>query len=281
MAIDNSFVTRQIRSRESMIVAFCAFTNMPFVVCDPITYNDQVWIFENEALLQEFSKRYTAKKVMLRGVKFLNKDFIGFFTSLFMLDVNELVFVNESATLHVDLDRLVNPPDFSKLKPEQRPVTNPSLQLTGLYLAQEARRPVPADEKDEDLKDLNEEFNANLMRARYILAIEPNKGPGDLQEKIKNQQFRLPVVRTKDGSQYQVAFTDPSEFSKYARGKKLTTIAAPFLLLGRLLAPGSKGYILNPQGFSLVIPREFLERVQQSMANSPLNASGAKPQPEE
>ena len=60
MTVDKSFLIKKIQKREAMIVAYCSYTNMPLVVCDPETFNDQVWIFETEALLQEFAKKYTA-----------------------------------------------------------------------------------------------------------------------------------------------------------------------------------------------------------------------------
>ena len=55
MAMDKTFLIKSIQKKESMIVAYCAYTNMPLVVCDPETFNDQVWIFDDEAQLQEFA----------------------------------------------------------------------------------------------------------------------------------------------------------------------------------------------------------------------------------
>ena len=49
MAVDKTFLMKSIQKKEEMIVAYCAFTNMPFVVCDPESFNEQVWIFVTEA----------------------------------------------------------------------------------------------------------------------------------------------------------------------------------------------------------------------------------------
>ena len=88
MAMDKTFLIKSIQKKESMIVAYCAYTNMPLVVCDPETFNDQVWIFDDEAQLQEFAKPYTEKKVLLKGMKFLNPSFLGFFSMLYTIGVN-------------------------------------------------------------------------------------------------------------------------------------------------------------------------------------------------
>ncbi|MFR7718868.1 MAG: hypothetical protein ACLU3N_09660 [Lachnospiraceae bacterium] len=68
MAVDKTFLMKSIQKKEEMIVAYCAFTNMPFVVCDPESFNDQVWIFDTEAQLQEFAKPYTEKKILRKGI---------------------------------------------------------------------------------------------------------------------------------------------------------------------------------------------------------------------
>ncbi len=147
MTIDKSFLVKKIQKRTDMVVAYCAFTNMPLVVCDPETFNDQVWIFENEALLQEFAKSYTEKKILLKGVQYKNGQFLQFFASLYTMDVNELVFVDEGVTTAIALEDLVSRPDYSKLKNGSAPILNPQLQLTGMYFMQEAARPVPNEEK--------------------------------------------------------------------------------------------------------------------------------------
>ena len=272
MAIDNTFIINQIRTRKSMVVAFCAYTNMPLVVCDPETFNDQVFVFENEKLLQEFAKPYTEKKILLRGVKYMNKDFLKFFSSLFLCDVNEIVFVNTKANYHIQLDKIVKKPDFSKLEPQKRPVTNPSLLLTGMYFAQEAARPIkPEDrteEEAENLKELQEELGANMARGRFIVAIELNEGPGTPAEKLKNNEYKVPIIKMKDESIWQPAFTDTFEFNKYAKGKPMTTMAVPFALLGSFLTKDSKGFMVNPMGIKLIANRDMLLAAAKNAAEA-------------
>ncbi|MCD7818766.1 MAG: SseB family protein, partial [Lachnospiraceae bacterium] len=133
MAVDKKFLIRSIQKKESLIAAYCVFTNMPFVICDPETFNDQVWLFDTEAQLQEFAKPYTEKKIALKGIKYPQKNLLGFFATLFSTGINELVFVSESGKQTLGLEELVKRPDYSKLPKEQQPIFNPQLQLTGLY----------------------------------------------------------------------------------------------------------------------------------------------------
>lgn len=257
MAVDKSFLIKKIQKRSNMIVAYCGFTGMPLVVCDPETFNDQVWIFETEALLQEFAKPYIEKKILLRGVQYKNAQFLQFFSSLFTMGVNELVFVNDGSTTKIELEELVRRPDYSKLKKEEVPVLNPELQLTGLYFMQEASRPVPNEEK-ENLKDLEEELAANMVKGRYLVAIEMNDGPESDADKLKNKQYKLPILKAKNGDVLQPVFTDPVEFQKFAKGKKLKAISVPYADLSKLLVKDAKGFMLNPAGYHILMPKELL-----------------------
>lgn len=258
MAIDKTFLVKSIQKKESMIVAYCAYTNMPFVVCDPETFNDQVWIFDTEAQLQEFAKPYTEKKILLRGVKYLNKNFLGFFSMLCTIGVNELVFVGETGKEMIELSDLIRRPDFSKLPKEKQPVENAQLQLTGLYFMQEASRPVPNEQK-EQLKELEEELAANLFKAKYIVPIEFLEGPESEAEKLKNRKYRLPILKNKNEDIFQPVFTDPAELAKFNRENKFKALVVPFNNLSKLLIKDSKGFLLNPAGFHIAMPKELLE----------------------
>ena len=118
MTVDKSFLIRSIQKKEEIIVAYCAYTNMPLVVCDPETYNDQVWIFDKEEQLQKFAKSYTERKILLKGIKFPKDKMLGFFSMLFTIGVNELVFAGENGEEKLELEDLVRRPDFSKLPKE-------------------------------------------------------------------------------------------------------------------------------------------------------------------
>ncbi len=262
MAVDKTFLIRSIQKKEEMIVAFCAFTNMPFVVCDPETYNDQVWIFDNETLLQEFAKEYTEKKVLLKGIKYPNKAFLAFFSMLYTIGVNELVFISESGKETIELADLVRRPDFSNIPKEKQPVLNPELQLTGMYFMQEASRPVPMEEKAQ-LQELEEELAANLYKAKYVVPIELLEGPESDVEKLKQKKYRLPILKNKKEEILQPIFTDPTELGKFNKDNKFKALAVPFENLSKLLIKNSKGFLLNPAGFHIAMPVELINGLSQ------------------
>ncbi|MCC8137452.1 MAG: SseB family protein [Clostridiales bacterium] len=258
MGADKKFLVKSIQKKESLIAAYCSYTNMPFVVCDPESFNDQVWLFDTEEQLQEFAKPYIEKKIALKGIKYPNNKFLGFFASLFSIGVNELVFVSGMGAQKLGLEELVRRPDYSKLPKEQQPIFNAELQLTGLYFMQEASRPVPNDQKNR-LQELEEELSVNLMKARYIVPIELLDGQESDIEKLKQRKYRLPILKNKNGDVLQPLFTDPTELSKFNKDNKFRAIAVPFGNLSKLLIKDSKGFMLNPAGFHLAMPKELID----------------------
>lgn len=67
MGVDKSDVLKKMREAEAIYVLMSDCTRMPFVVCDPETYDDQVLIFfsEEEAMKggQEFLKEGNPLKI--------------------------------------------------------------------------------------------------------------------------------------------------------------------------------------------------------------------------
>ena len=83
MGVDKSDVLKKMREAEAIYVLMSDCTRMPFVVCDPETYDDQVLIFfsEEEAMKggQEFLKEGNPLKIF----NIENKYMLPFYSSLF------------------------------------------------------------------------------------------------------------------------------------------------------------------------------------------------------
>ena len=82
MGVDKSDVLKKMREAEAIYVLMSDCTRMPFVVCDPETYDDQVLIFfsEEEAMKggQEFLKEGNPLKIF----NIENKYMLPFYSSL-------------------------------------------------------------------------------------------------------------------------------------------------------------------------------------------------------
>ena len=75
MSVDKSSVLKKLRESDAIYVLMSDCTRMPFVVCDPETYDDQVLIFfsEEEAMKggQEFLKEGNPLKIFNIETKYM------------------------------------------------------------------------------------------------------------------------------------------------------------------------------------------------------------------
>ena len=261
MSIDNKFLIKKVTQRDSFIACFCAASRMPFLYCDPVTYADQVWIFSDEDGLKEFAGRFAGKKILLQGALIKKAQFTGFFGSLLHIGVTEIVFTENGASVPIPIDQFVMFKDMSAIPEALRPLENPQLMLTGIYMMQEITRKVPMEEK-EDLNDLQEEFLVNLARSRFLVPVQVKAGPGTIAEKLQKKQFAFVELTMKNKDRYRPIFADNMEFQKFAQNKKdIQVISIPFAGLKPALPKSAKGYILNPNGCQIVLQIPLLDQV--------------------
>ena len=131
MGVDKSDVLKKMREAEAIYVLMSDCTRMPFVVCDPETYDDQVLIFfsEEEAMKggQEFLKEGNPLKIF----NIENKYMLPFYSSLFPAGVNGMwVGKDTEEEIKLQLTDLVRRPEQ---KPGEEPIENPSFQITAMY----------------------------------------------------------------------------------------------------------------------------------------------------
>lgn len=246
-------VLMKMQKMEAFFVLFSRGTNNPFVICDPETFNDQVWIFEDQEDLKKMAEPYIEQKNPLISIKVENKSFLNFYSTLFHIGVNEVVFVEREKKTEFELEEIVKQPDMSDVPAEKRPLFNPQLQLTSIYFMQEFRRGVELSEK-KNIGELEEEMAANLVKSRFLIALE------EVQDAEK-KNMQVPYIKNKDGDVFQPVFTDAGEFNKFNREKKFKAVAAEFKNLDKVLIPAAKGIVVNPQGFNLIVMKEQIGKL--------------------
>lgn len=252
-------IIQNMFGQDDLVTVFCSATNMPLVECSKETCNDRIYVLDHEKRLKDFMQPYLDQKLPVRGVKFAPKDKVQFFAIAASINVDEIVYVDSSGRHILQLSDVVKKKDLSDVPKEKRPLENPALQLSALYFIQEASRGVPPSEKP-GLKELEEEMTANLLRGTYLI-------PADLNgEEPKGEiPIKIPLVKMQNGDMFQPIFCDTVEFGKYNKDNKFKALAVPFASLEKLLAKEAKGFMLNPNGFHLIIPRELLQKLMEQI----------------
>lgn len=252
----NREVIQKIQTGKEVFTILSRATRLPFVICDPESFNDQIWIFENKEDLEETVKPLVENKNPIAAIKVENKSFLSFYSVLYTLGVNSVVFYEKDRKTELDLESIVKRPDFSALPEERRPLFNPQLQLSGIYFMQEFRRGVDLKEK-KNIAELEEEMAANMVKSRYLLAVQNN------EEENEQNNIQVPYIKNENGDVFQPIFTDPEEFRKFNREKKFRALMVTFENLEKVLIPTAKGAVINPQGFNLIIPKDKIPAMRQ------------------
>lgn len=247
---------QKLQKMEQFYLMINAGTRNPFVVCDEENFNDQVWIFEDLDDMKKAAETYTEKKHKLILQKVENRAFLPFFTSLFTLGVNAVVFVEKEKTTEFELTEIVRRPQMEQIPEKQRPLENPALQIAGTYFMQELRREVPMEEK-ENIKELEEEVSANLVKSKFLIAVE-KQDEASLEER-KKEPLKVFYLKSKEDKFMLPIFTDTVEFSKLNREGKYRAMMLEFKNIKKIIMPEALGMVINPYGFNLVVQLQHFD----------------------
>lgn len=262
MGISKAEAIRALQTRENFFVAYSMTTNLPYVICDEESFNDQVWIFATEEGIKEFGKKQLETKNLIKGIRFEKKDFLRLYGILYSIGVNSVVWNNGTEKLEVELKDVARQADFSKLEPEKQPLFNSTLQLSGIYYMQALRRPVDKKEQEDkefmenrvaNIRELAEEFLVNLRKAQFLIALDVD--PND------PKKVNVPYLKDKKEQILQPVFTDVVELQKFVNGKKYRIAKVTFDKLPGMLIQQAAAYVVNPLGFNLPLTREQMKQL--------------------
>lgn len=270
----------EIKNLREACVLYSPLTNLSYVECEEENYNDQVRLYavktEAEAAAAELEKK--GIRVTVREFKtvelqvpvkadrpngekrrlYLNqvRQYLG---TLPFIGINAVCFKAEGKEpCSIELTKLL--PESFEEKAKESAMYQPNLQLTGLYLMQEARRKKEYVDRGQ-LQELDEEFSSNLVKSRLFVAVlvpeEQTK-----EQKIDWNKCRLPYLKHQNGDRFFPVFTDIWEYQKYVQGKKhIRPVQVPFKEISRFWVKDAKAYMINPMGYSLPLTKEMIPRI--------------------
>ena len=230
---------KKLSTSKELFVLMSLCTKMPFVMCDPETIDDEVFLYEKEEDIKREGQRFLDQKIPLQIAKIDNKQFLHFYSNLFTMGVNCLVFNGYMEDEYkLQLADLVNRPG-QNLKEGQIWVENPGLHLTALYFMQEVRRQ-KFEKLPKELQELQEEILADYGKGTYLAPF--------------NEENGVPLLKQQNGDSYQPIFTDMLEFNKFNRENFFKASVMTADKITGALAKGARGVVVNPMGVNLQLP---------------------------
>lgn len=249
----SKIVVQTLRETEILCTLISDSTRLPYVECDPDTCDDEILVFDSEEKAKEAAEALKESGYPVRVMNIPVKHRLGFFSNLFSMGVNAVLFQEGAETkVRLDLDKLITRPQLpgysveigEQLRKGEHPqfrVENPAFHLTAIYFTQKARSR-EADRLEEEIKELQEEMMIHYREGYYLTAQAEDGG--------------IPLIQIKDSGSLQPIFTDMQEFAKFQRanaGKKLRIAVASEAEFLKHVPKKATGIVVNPFGISLVL----------------------------
>ena len=87
---DKQAVLGRLRDTKALYVVVSACTKLPYVVCDPETFDDEVLVFFKPEEAEAKAKSLAGEKIPVSIVKLENKQLLLFYTNLYTMGVNAI-----------------------------------------------------------------------------------------------------------------------------------------------------------------------------------------------
>ena len=150
---DKQAVLGRLRDTKALYVVVSACTKLPYVVCDPETFDDEVLVFFKPEEAEAKAKSLAGEKIPVSIVKLENKQLLLFYTNLYTMGVNAIFVADSGKEELIQLEEFVRRRGDEPGEEDKVWVENPALHLTALYYMQEARRQ-PGPEMNSRLMEL-------------------------------------------------------------------------------------------------------------------------------
>ena len=166
----------ELKNAKDVYVLMSRCTRMPYVVCDPETFDDEILMYFSEEDIKKEGARLIEEKIPVQIVRVEGNQRLRFYANLYTMGVNSIL-VNRGmdSEVRVQLTELVTKPRAEQLPKGQTLVENPSFHLTALYFMQEVRRQ-KLEQLTDELKEMEEEILADYSRGKFLVPFQDDNG---------------------------------------------------------------------------------------------------------
>lgn len=238
--MEKQTVLNSLRNAKEIYVVMSMCTKMPYVTCDPETFDDEVLIYFKEEDIKREGMRLVEQKIPVQVVRVEEKQMLHFYANLYTMGVN-CILVDQylDSEMRIQLPELVKKPGQGQENGDKVWIENPGLHLTALYFMQEVRRQ-KLEALTDELKEMQEEILADYSRGTFITGFHEGNG--------------VPLLKQKNGDAYQPVFTDILEFGKFNKDNKMRPVVIEAKKIPEVLVAEAKGVAVNPFGINLQLP---------------------------
>lgn len=249
---------KSLPTLEEAYILYSHLTHAPYTVYNEETGEDEAYLFTNvetaKARAIELAETHVQPTI---AIKLTQKELIMNVSCFFAYGITAMHWTTDQGVAVYKVREVIKRPDLSNLPEKQRPLENPSLQISMIYYMQELRRKNPNTDL-KHLQELDEEMSANIKRAKYLIPIV-DKIDGD-KRNIQQILFRL-----NETTSLVPLFSDGMEYQRFKNNKEeVKAIVVSFEQLATMELPkDANGYIINPNGVGVTLTKEYIAKINQ------------------
>lgn len=279
----------KLRTLTKAFALFSASTKLPFVECEQGNYYDQAFIYEKREDAEEAAKSISESGYLV-GIselsivemeppkdeklgepvrKLMRNQIRELLMKLPLLGINAVYFKPAEGSGEVlEMDYVL--PDEVKAYVEKEKTDRTALRLTGMYFSQYLH----LKEKDmERLKELSEEYYANLVNVPLLMPVVP---PQDMinSKELNITQCKIPILPIKKGdtgekSSFVAMFTNMDEVVAYCRingdEKVARVIEMPIENIVQLVDESVVGFMIDPITLNIPVDIKYVPELVEKL----------------
>lgn len=243
-------ILNQIQTAPTIWVAFSPITRGYYV--DYVQGAPTAFLFSEKSFCEDYCRHMKEENSTVGVAECSAKARLDMFSDLYRSGFEAVIVDNGKNFLFIEMEKLVNFPDFSNLPQDKRPVFNPSLVCSANRYFQCAESKTITPDKELNLL-------VDIYNATFLIPV---------QGEINGNQISVPGLERNDGKNVVPFFTDLSELRKFDKEAKFKAVSAKYEQIESFCNSGQT-IVVNPFGFNFTIEKVTCEAIRKAVEAMP------------
>ena len=233
-------IIHEIQTCDMLYSAFSPITKGHYA--DFVNGAATAFVFSEKSFCEGFCKHMKAEGLTVGIAECKKESRLSMLADYHRCGFETVLVDNGHYRVQIELNELINIPDFESMPEEERPVINPQLMMSASMFFQCLENKSVTPDKEINLL-------VDTYRAHFLIPVEGEP---------KDGRITVPALERNDGLKFVPFFTDSNEAKKYDANKKFKFLPASFEQMKEFTDSGET-VVLNPFGFNFNITKDTCE----------------------
>lgn len=243
-------IIKELQTCDKVWSAFSPITKNHFV--DYVKGRPTAFLFSEKQYCQDYCGHMKESGITVGTAECSKENRLSMFADYHRSGFECIIVDNGKNYIIIELTDLINIPDYSDVKEEDRPVINPSLVCSAdrFFQCMENKSVTPD-------KEIN--LLVDTYYAKYLIPI---------QGEPKDGTVSIPALERNDGLKVVPFFTDIAELKKFDSKGQFNIGAADYTQIESFCNTGET-VVINPMGFNFTLTKPTIDAVHNAINSVP------------